>query len=151
MTSWRAPGRPTVSTMIYCANADEVIAFAKAVFGASLKRKPLRRQDGTFWNAELTIGDSMIMIAEAEANGPSLAGFVYVYTEDADAIYQKALDAGAQPMVPLEDQFYGDRAGGVQDPQGNIWWIATHQRALDDDALVAAARAFEAAKAGAQQ
>jgi len=113
------------------------------VFDAQLLSPPLRKTNGTIWNAELTIGESSIMLGEA-TSAMARPGFVYVYVEDADAIYAKALAEGASPVMPVEDQFYGDRAGGVTDPCGNIWWIATHQRSLSDAELKAAAAKAEA-------
>lgn len=152
MTGRKTPptgDRPTVSTMIYCKDAPTVVSFLEEVFGAETPKRPLYRGNGSLWNAEVVIGDSMIMISEAEQGGPAMPAFCYVYVEDADATYEKAIDAGAAPMMPVEDQFYGDRAGGVQDSQGNIWWIAAHQRDMDADEIDEAARAFEAAKSGA--
>lgn len=142
MAHWQAPGRSTVAPFLIAKNPDAVITFAVQVFGAELSRPVLRKSDGSLWNAELRIGDSTILLG-AGGEGFSQPGFVHVYVPDADEAHARALEAGATTMMPVEDQFYGDRAGGVTDPQGNLWWIATHQRHLDDDALEAAARQEE--------
>ena len=61
---------------------------------------------------------------------------VYIYTEDCDATYRRALEAGAESVMEPEDQFYGDRNAGVKGPQGNLWWIATHVEDVPRDELL---------------
>ena len=60
----------------------------------------------------------------------------YVYVEEADAAYDRAIAAGAVVVIPIADQFYGDRMGGVRDPQGNLWWIATRKQELSSEELI---------------
>ena len=141
---WKKSDRSTVSTMIYCKDALAVVDFARDVFGAELVRKPLLRADGRLFNAEMKIGESTMLVAEGDEhmNAPA---FVYVQVPDVDAVYEKALKAGAEPMMPVQDQFYGDRDGGVRDRSGNVWWIGTHQKDMTEEELDAAARDFEAA------
>ena len=74
----------------------------------------------------LRIGDSVVMLGDAHGEHKPLQTMLYVYVDDADAIYQRALAAGATSVQAPVDQFYGDRSGGVKDPFGNLWWIATH-------------------------
>jgi PhnB protein len=90
--------------------------------------------DGTVMHAELGFGDSMLMLAdggpEALSRSPQELGGVTssfsLYVEDADAMFQRALDAGATVARPMKDEFYGDRTGTVQDPFGHYWSLMTH-------------------------
>lgn len=129
LQSWRASGRSVVSTFIVVPDAMRVVDFAKAVFDARELREPLFHADGSLWNMELDIGGSTVMLGEAK-DGTARPAFLYVHVEDCDATYEKALAAGAKPIMPPQDRFYGDRDGGVEDMAGNLWWIATHKEDL---------------------
>jgi len=146
-TGWAPDHRNQTAAMIMAKDGDAVLDFVQAVFGAEIVGDVLRRADGSLWNVSVRLGDGMLMIATGE-QGFTHTAFTHVYVPDCDAVVKKALGQGASEMMPVGDQFYGDRAGGVQDPQGNIWWIATHKETLTGDALVARARAFEAEQAG---
>src|SRR5262249_10354457 len=116
--------------------ASDAIAFYKKAFGAEeLVRMPM--PDGRVGHAELQIGDSRIMLADempemgdAVTKSPlSLGGTTVglaLYVPDVDALFKRAVDAGAKQMRPLANQFYGDRSGVVADPFGHIWTIASH-------------------------
>jgi uncharacterized glyoxalase superfamily protein PhnB len=80
--------------------------------------------------AVLRIGDSVVMVSDASAREPATA-FLYVYVEDADATYDRAIAAGAVSLEAPTNQPYGDRRGMVRDPWGNIWQIATYQGGSD--------------------
>lgn len=142
MSDWRAPGRSVVSTFVVVEEAERALAFAQEVFDARLVRPPLYAEDGRLWNAELTIGDSTVMIGEF---GPEMArpAFLYVHVEDCDATCERALRAGAKRLTAPADQFYGDRDCGVEDPAGNWWWIATHRENVAADEMERRARALE--------
>ena len=77
-------------------------------------------------HAEVTIGDSKLMIGGYESV-EEMPTALHLYVPDADAVYQRALEAGATSLEEPVDQFYGDREAGVKDPTGNVWWIATHK------------------------
>ena len=77
-------------------------------------------------HAEVTIGDSKLMIGGYESV-EEIPTALHLYVPDADAVYQRALEAGATSLEEPVDQFYGDREAGVKDPTGNVWWIATHK------------------------
>lgn len=77
-------------------------------------------------HAELLIGDSRMMLGQAQPDWPASSATFYHYVEDVDAVFARAVEAGAEIVMPLRDEPYGDRAGGVRDPQGTQWWIATH-------------------------
>lgn len=76
-------------------------------------------------HAEVTIGDSVIMIADAAGELPANSTGCFVFVPDADAVYSKAIVAGCTPVLPMRDNPYG-RSGGFKDPYGNTWWVKTH-------------------------
>jgi uncharacterized glyoxalase superfamily protein PhnB len=100
----------------------ELIDFVKHSFGATEHLRTTGSAGGM--HAEVTIGDSLVMIGGAEHITPAPAA-IHLYVPDVDEAHQRALDAGAKPLFPLADQPYGERSGGVEDPNGNRWYIAT--------------------------
>lgn len=78
-------------------------------------------------NAEVRIGDSVVMVSEARSEFKPMPSSIYLYVENTDETYESALQAGGISIMEPEDEFYGDRNAGVKDPTGNHWWIATHQ------------------------
>jgi uncharacterized glyoxalase superfamily protein PhnB len=112
-------GRHTVTPRIVIEDAAACVAFLKRVFEAT----------GDFQTAapsHMKIGDSFVMVSAAGAR-EVFPAFLYVYVEDADATYRRALEAGAVSLEAVWDTPYGDRRGMVKDPWGNVWQIATHQ------------------------
>jgi len=126
-------GYPQVIPYLAVDGASAAIDFYATVFGAK-ERLRMGSPDGKVGHAELEIGDSLIMLADVfpEMNGPSpttLGGTpvtVMVYVTDVDDVFQRAIDAGATAERPVENQFYGDRAGQFVDPFGHKWFVATH-------------------------
>jgi uncharacterized glyoxalase superfamily protein PhnB len=108
-----------VTPRIVAAEADELVKFVKHVFGATGEYRP-------DMPAALNIGDSILMVSDAGVRDPAPA-FLYVYVEDADETYARALEAGARSLEEPSDLPYGDRRGMVVDKWGNIWQIATHR------------------------
>jgi uncharacterized glyoxalase superfamily protein PhnB len=115
-------GWHTVTPRIFADDAGDLVEFIKDVFDASGEYRDSRP-------TELRIGDSIVMIADASARRATPA-FLYVYVADADATYQRALEAGATSVEVPSDMPYGDRRGMVEDRWGNVWQIATHQGRL---------------------
>ncbi|GAA4315560.1 hypothetical protein GCM10023143_27000 [Compostibacter hankyongensis] len=109
------------------AGAEKLIDFTQAVFEAKVTHRTMRDEEkNIIMHAEIMIGDSTIMFADAtEQYAPQTAG-MFVYVEDADEAYQKALDAGAVSVLEPADQSYG-RSCGVTDPLGNTWWITSEK------------------------
>jgi PhnB protein len=105
--------------------APGLMEFLKTVVNAEELHK-MEGQDGTIMHAEVKIGDSTLMISEASEMYPANPGMYYIYVEDVDATYKKALDAGAESVREPADQFYGDRSCLVKDASGNSWGFATH-------------------------
>jgi PhnB protein len=106
-----------------CADAIE---FYKRVFGAT-ERMRMPMPDGSIGHAELQIGGSVLMLASGGEQWPATSSLTCLYVEDCDAVFQRAVDAGATVLEPLSDKFYGDRAGSVLDPFGQRWSIMTHK------------------------
>ena len=128
-------GMHTVTPHLICAGAADAIEFYKKAFGAvELCRIP--GGEGKVMHASIRIGDSVVMLNDEApqwcAFGPkSLKGSpvtIHLYVEDADAAFAQAVEAGAKVTMPLEDAFWGDRYGKVEDPFGHQWSIATHVR-----------------------
>ncbi|MFI5134534.1 MAG: VOC family protein [Chitinophagales bacterium] len=118
-------GYHTLTTFIAAAGAAHLIDFLKKSFDAkenSIHKTP----DGTILHAELLIGDSRLMLSDATTQFPALPAMIYMYTEDVDAVYEKAMAAGGVSLREPTDEFYGDRSAGIKDPSGNQWWMATH-------------------------
>lgn len=124
-------GYRMVTPYLVVADGEGLLAFLRSAFRAEVVSRSVR-PDGSIANAEVRVGDSMVMLAEARAPWkPMPAGF-YLYVPDTDAVYQAALAAGGVSLMEPADQFYGDRNAGVQDPWGNNWWIATHIEDVDE-------------------
>ena len=111
-------GWHTITPRIVVHHAKEIVDFLKQVFGATGEYRSDRP-------SVITIGDSMIMISDAGIRSP-MPGFLYVYVDDADGAYRRALDAGARAIEEPLDTPYGDRRCMVEDKWGNTWQIATH-------------------------
>jgi PhnB protein len=123
-TSYKPTDYSTVSPYLIVAGASATIDFLKQVFGATeLRRFP--DPSGKLMHAEVRIGDTVVMIADGAEGWPPVPSYVHVYVSDVDAIYKRALAAGAtsvQEPVKKDDE---DKRGGVKDAGGTTWWIAT--------------------------
>ena len=107
------------------AGAAKFIDFMVAAFGAK-KTEQLLKPDGSIGHTELRLGDSVIMLSEANAQMPATPVMLHLYVEDVDAAFDRAVKAGGVVVQKPAVQFYGDRSGGVKEPGGNTIWIATH-------------------------
>ncbi len=136
-------GYHTVTPYLVVEGAAKLIDFMKQAFGAE-ERGRMGPPGGPVMHAEVHIGDSVIMLADAGGENPPIPAMIHLYVEDADATYQRALQAGATSLREPADQFYGDRSGGVRDAFGNQWWVATHVEDVSPEEMekrAAAARA----------
>ena len=120
----RREGYSTVNSYFMVKNAHLLIEFMEKAFGGKSHDQTMN-PDGTIANAEVQIGDSRVMVAEARDNWTPMPCHIYLYVPDTDATYKKAISAGATSVMEPADMFYGDRNGGVRDSCGNYWWIAT--------------------------
>ena len=128
-------GFHTVTPVLTLDNAAQAIEWYKQALGAEEISRSLG-PDGKVMHAEIKIGDSLVMMNDVMIGqrGPqSLGGSpasLWLFVEDSDALFNRAVSAGATVQMPLEDQFWGDRAGAVADPAGYTWWIATRKEDL---------------------
>jgi uncharacterized glyoxalase superfamily protein PhnB len=121
-----------------------LLDFLKQAFGAELTHPPMTKPDGTVGHAEVKIGDSRIMMGDASGSkSGAMPAVLYLYVPDCDALYRRALQAGATSISEPADQFYGDRHGGIMDPSGNQWWIATHKEDVSHEEMVKRAQAVK--------
>ena len=135
-------GMHTVTPHLICAGAADAIEFYRKAFGAvELSRMP--GSDGKLMHASIRIGDSVVMLNEENPGwgsfGPkSLKGSpvtIHLYVEDVDSVFEQAVRAGAKVTMPLDDMFWGDRYGKLEDPFGHHWSIGTHVRDVSPEEM----------------
>ena len=144
-------GYHSITPYLILSGAGEAIAFYKRALGAD---EVMRLDDptGKVHHAEISLGDSRIMLAdehpEIRALSPKTIGgspiSIHLYVDDVDSMVERAVAAGAKLIRPVADQFYGERVGGIEDPFGYRWFIATHKEDLSMDEI----RRRAAAQAG---
>lgn len=147
-TNYISKGYHSVSPILVLRNASQAIEFYQQAFGAEVIER-MDRPDGKVMHAAMKIGDSIIMMGEECVPHPGheencarspqdLKGTtvsLYVYVEKADAIFDKAINAGGKVIMPVTDMFWGDRAGILRDPFGHFWTVATHKEDLDPEQI----------------
>ena len=128
-------GYHTITPQLTLSDAARAIDWYKKALGAE-ERGRFPGPDGKIMHAELRIGDSQFMLNDEvmgqkapKSLGGSPASF-WLYVDDSDSLYKRAVDAGAKVQMPITDQFWGDRAGSVADPAGYTWWISTRKEDL---------------------
>jgi PhnB protein len=145
MTSKPKPvpdGYHTATPYLIVNGAAQAIEFYKKAFGATELMR-MAQPGGKIGHAEIKIGDSPIMLADESpdvgARSPQSIGgspvSIMLYVEDVDRIFSQAVEAGAKVKRPVADQFYGDRTGGIEDPFGHLWYIATHKEDVSPEEM----------------
>ena len=142
-------GYAAITPYLIIRGAAEAIDYYQRVFGAEVRFR-LDEPSGRVGHAELVIGGSVIMIGdeypEMDIVGPQTVGGapvkIHLYTEDVDATVERAVAAGAKPIRPIENQFYGDRSGTIEDPFGHHWYIATHVEDVSPEEMQSRAAAL---------
>jgi PhnB protein len=124
-----------VTPVLITDGAASLIEFLQQVFGAQ-ERLRMPMPDGKIGHAELSLGDSVIMVADPMPNFGAMAGFLHIYVEDVDRVYQRALSAGATSDMEPTNEFYGDRVANVTDPFGNRYSISTHVEDVSDEEMM---------------
>ena len=139
--------------------AAQAIDFYQRAFGAKERMRLMKPDGKTVAHAEMEIGDSLFMLGEedlamgsrsAQTLGGSPVNF-YIYVEDVDSAVKRALTAGAKSVMPISDMFWGDRVGGVEDPFGQKWTLATHTKDLTPEEMKKGAQAFYTQMAGSKK
>lgn len=144
-------GYHSVTPYLIVRGAARALDFYKQAFGA-IELLRMEAPDNRIGHAEILIGDSHIMLAdehpEMGAKSPETWGgspvSLMLYVEDVDRVFDQAVKVGATVERPLADQFYGDRTGGLKDPFGHVWYVATHMEDVPPEELDRRARAIQA-------
>ncbi|CAM2070748.1 VOC family protein [Sulfidibacter corallicola] len=135
MSDSAAPeGYQTVIPYLVLDDPEAGIEFMENVFEGRLTERVLGKE-GRVQHAEVTIGDTVVMIGVAREGVQALPAMLYVYCADTDATYRRALEAGATSVMEPADQFYGDRSAGVRDSNGISWWMGTRKEELSREEL----------------
>jgi PhnB protein len=144
-------GYHTVTPSLTVRNAAQAIDFYKKALGAE-ERVRMTGPDGKISHAEIQVGDSIIFLNDENptwgCNSPqTLGGYtgaLYLYLEDVDKAFQRAIDAGGQQKMPVTDMFWGDRMGSFADPFGHSWTLATHTQDLTEEEMKEGEKKFYA-------
>ena len=142
MTKPIPKGYHAITPYLIVKRGAEAIQFYVRAFGA-VEDERMEGPGGKIRHAEITIGDSRVMLADEHPEIGALSPqtidgspvSLHLYVEDVDAVVARAIAAGATLTRPVADQFYGDRVGGITDPFGHRWFIATHKEDLTKDEL----------------
>ena len=133
----------TLTPFLTVHNAVQIIKFYKEAFGAEERYRMMTPDNQWVAHAELKIGDSVFMLSDEmpgqecrapESLGGTSVGF-YLYVENVDAAFERAVEAGATIKRPVQDMFWGDRTGEVFDPSGHLWTLATHVEDLSPEEM----------------
>lgn len=125
--SWKPAGYTAVSPYLVTRNAGAVVDFMVRGLGGSALRR-FQDDDGSIVHAEVRVDDTVVMLGQAGPDWPAAPSHLHVYVPDVDAAFQRALDAGGEAVQsPSRRAGDPDRRGGVADPGGNTWWLATQE------------------------
>ena len=119
-------GYSSVTPYFTVNGADEFMAFLTAAFEATVVVIN-RHENGRVQHARMRIGTSIVMLNDSSENYPEIRSQMHLFVKDADATYHASMLAGAESLMEPNDRPHGDRMAGVKDPNGNVWWIATHR------------------------
>ena len=151
------PGFHTLTPHLVVKDASNAIEFYKNAFGAKEIRRAPAPDGKSLMHAELQIGDSRLMLVDEfpdmDCRGPESIGgtpvTIHMFVKDVDAAFSRAVAAGAEVKMPLEDMFWGDRYGVLTDPFGHSWSLATHKEDVTPEEIAKRARDAFAAGCGA--
>ena len=128
-------GYSSLSPYLIVDDPDALRDFILTVFPAASLKAHYRKPGGETHSIEIAFGDCLMMIGGSQPGFGPFQTMQHVYVSDVDAAYQRALDLGAQPVMPPGKQFYGDYAAGVLGPHNNFWWMARNLELLDEAAV----------------
>lgn len=132
-------GYHSITPYLTVSDLPRLLEFVKDAFGAT-QTEGVPGPDGKVSHAEARIGDSMVMMGQARENWGPRPGTIYLYVDDTEATYNRAIAAGAKSLQEPAQMFYGDMNAGVEDPVGNWWWIATHVEDVSPEEMERRAR-----------
>jgi PhnB protein len=124
----------TVCPWIISPDTGKVIEFASEAFGAKEIAR-VTNEDGSIGHAEFFIGESVVLAFDARPHWPDTPAFLRIYVADADATFDRAVRAGGEPVTTLANMPWGDRAGRIRDPLGNLWWVMARMEEVDEAEL----------------
>jgi len=127
-------GYQSVIPYITTENVAGLIDFLKQTFHVTERHK-MMTPDGRIGHAEVQLNDCIIMMGQSSENMKAMPVSLYVYVSNTDAVYNRALAAGATSMMEPANMFYGDRNAGVKDSSGNVWWIGTRIEDLSPEEM----------------
>lgn len=127
-------GYQTITPYLIVHRPEDLIKFLEDAFGAEEKVR-FTTSKGSIAHSEVALGDSLIMIGEANASNPATPSNINVYVKDVDATFEKAVKAGGSSVSDPADKVYGERTGVVKDSTGNQWWISTQIEKLSIDEI----------------
>lgn len=138
------PGYHTITPQLAIDRCADAIEFYKKAFGAEEIDRAPDPSGKKIWHAALRVGDSMLFVNDvfADRGGEATRANLWLYVPDADALFGRAVQAGAKPTQPPADMFWGDRMAQVVDPFGQTWTLATHKQDMTPDEMKKAADAF---------
>ncbi len=134
-------GFHSVTVYLTVPGVARLMDFLKQAFGAK-EIERMQEPSGRVGHALMKIGDTMVMMGEPQSPHQPKPCNLYLYVENVDAVYRQAIEAGGKSISEPKDQFYGDRSGGVEDPSGNGWWIATHIEDVSEEEIARRAQAL---------
>jgi PhnB protein len=142
-------GYHTLTPALTVKNGAQAIEFYKRALGAE-EIMQIPGPDGGLMHAEMKIGDSRFMLGEempeqgcrAPASVGAVSSSLYVYVQDVDKAFRRAVEGGAKPVMPVTDMFWGDRFGQVEDPSGHRWGLATHKEDPSPEEMARRQKAF---------
>lgn len=143
--SYAPPGYRDLAIGMNVPNLEQSLAFYEDVMGAQVIQR-LYGPNRLLWNARVKVGDTVLIMTNADAHHRSPADVggtplrFFLYVEDGKAVYERAIAAGAEPLQPIRDLFWGDRAGQIKDPSGHIWYIGTHIEDVSNEEFTRRAR-----------
>jgi len=136
MTATAPDGYSTVQPWLVTRDTGRLLDFITAAFdGHEIARVPT--EDGGIGHAEIRVGDSVLLAFDAQPDWPDTPSMLRVYVDDAEAVFERAVAAGARVVTPLDDAAWGDRGGRVRDPLGNIWWVVQRVEDVPADEIAA--------------
>jgi PhnB protein len=127
-------GCQAVIPYLVVSDAAGLIEFIKQAFGAEEMMR-MTNPDGSIGHTEMRVEGCVIMLSQAKDQWKPMPCMLYIYVRDVDAVFQRAVAAGASVVREPKDEFYGDRTAGVQDVCGNQWWLGTHKEDVSSDEL----------------